>query len=62
MTNLTEKARAGRIKALEGRAARRNSQISIFGDKARASAARRNETPVFISARARTPEVPAFLH
>lgn len=61
MTNLTEKARAGRIKALEGRAARRNAQISVFGDRARDAAARRCEMPVFISARARS-ATPLFLH
>ena len=61
MTNLTEKARAGRIKALEGRAQRRDSSINIFGGSAKASASRRNEMPVFVSARART-ETPMFLH
>ena len=61
MTNLTEKARAGRIKALEGRDKRRNATTSVFGGTARSSASRRNEMPVFISARARV-ETPVFLH
>ena len=61
MTNLNEKARAGRIKALEGRAQRRNASNSIFGGAAKTAASRRNEMPVFISARART-ETPVFLH
>jgi len=61
MTNLTEKARAGRVKALEGRAQRRHASINIFGGAAKTSASRRNEMPVFVSARART-ETPVFLH
>jgi hypothetical protein len=61
MTSLTEKARAGRIKALEGRDKRRNASINIFGGAAKSAAARRNEMPVFISARSRT-ETPVFLH
>jgi hypothetical protein len=61
MTNLTEKARAGRINALQERAARRSAYDAILGDRTRAAAERRNEMPIFISGRAR-PETHAFMH
>ncbi|MGA9251002.1 MAG: hypothetical protein WBV71_00990 [Roseobacter sp.] len=61
MTNLIEKARAGRTKALQSRAARRITQVNTAEDKIRAAAQRRNSVPLFISTRAR-PEAPAYLH
>ena len=61
MTNLIEKARAGRAKALQSREDRRMSQISATEDKIRAAAQRRNSVPLFISSRAR-PETHAYLH
>lgn len=61
MTNLIEKARAGRTKALQNREDRRVSQMSITEGKIRAAAQRRNSVPIFISTRARH-EAPAYLH
>lgn len=61
MTNLNEKARAGRIEALKTRTARLATSASMADNLARIAAERRNEMPIFISSRAR-PEVHAFLH
>ncbi len=61
MTNLIEKARAGRTKALQNRADRRISNITPAGDKIRTAAERRSEIPMFISSRTRM-EAPVYLH
>lgn len=61
MTNLIEKARAGRTKALQNRSERRISHASTAKTKDRSAAQRRNSVPLFISTRTRH-EAPAYLH
>ena len=61
MNNMIEKARAGRVKALEERSVRKSITTSLLTDYARDASAARNEMPIFISARAR-PESICYLH
>lgn len=63
MTDLIEKARAGRTKALQNRVARRIDieMTAKSHTDVRTSTGRRNQLPMFISARARTAPT-AYLH
>lgn len=53
MTNLWEKARTGRIKALEERAQRRAIPETEFRVRARYLPEPRDEAPIFMSSRSR---------